>query len=459
MKLSKSVGLWDVVLMNVTAIIGLRWISLAAAGGNTSITLWFAAVFVFFLPQAFAVIELTTRYPEEGGIYVWTKKAFGDMHGFISGWCYWTNNLVYFPNLLVYIAGISVFTAGGAYQELGENKLYVILFSLAVLWSVMFFNYIGLKFGRWINNIGGIGTWITGGILIVLGIVAVIRYGLANPMPPGSFFSELIDFEKLTFFTSICFGFTGLELASIIAGEVKDPRRSIPRAVLISGIIIGAIYIAGTFAVLVALPLAEINIITGFLQGIAAIANKLGLGWISNILALLITLGGIGGTMAWFTGAARIPFVAGIDQYLPKKFGAVHPKHGSPHIAIIVQAVIATLFILMSFIGSSVEEAYLILFDTTVLVYFIPYLYMFSAYMVLRKRNGSGEGIITLPSNNSAAFVFGTAGFLTTLIAMIVVLFPPSDTSNALVYEAKVIGGFLIFVVSGVVIYLRGKRK
>ncbi len=306
MRLTKSLGVADIVLFNVTAIIGLRWISLAAATGNTSMVLWGAALLFFFLPQAFAVIELTTRLPEEGGVYVWTKKAFGDFHGFMSGWCYWTNNLVYFPNLLVYIAGISVFVAGGQFQAVGESKLYVIIFSLLALWTVTVFNVVGLRLGKWVHNVGGIGTWVTGTVLILFGVIAIIRFGNANPMPAGSFFQGLLSFDKLSLWASICFGFSGLELASVIAGEVKNPRKVIPKASIISGVAIAAIYVLGTFSLLVALPANDINIISGFLQGIAAVGNKLGLGWTSNILALLITLGGIGGLMASFTGAARI---------------------------------------------------------------------------------------------------------------------------------------------------------
>ncbi|MCG8607264.1 APC family permease [bacterium] len=453
MKLTKNLDVLDIVLFNVTAIIGLRWISRAAAVGNSSMLLWGAALLLFFLPQAFAVIELTTRLPEEGGVYVWTKKAFGNFHGFLSGWCYWTNNLVYFPNLLVYIAGISVFVAGSEFQALGEDKVYVVAFSLLALWAVTLFNILGLHLGRWVHNVGGMGTWLTGTVLILFGVIAVIRFGNANPMPAPSFFENLLSFDKLSLWASICFGFTGLELASVIAGEVKNPKQAIPKAVIISGLVIVAIYILGTFALLVALPASEINIISGFLQGIASIGAKLGLGWTSNLLALLITLGGIGGLMAWFTGAARMPFVAGVDRYLPKSFGRIHARFGSPYVAILVQALIATLFIIMSFVGATVEEAYLILLDTTLLVYFIPYAYMFCAYIVLRSKNEGSEGVITLPASNRIAYVFGGCGFLTTLLAMILSLIPPAETTNVFLYELKVIGGFLLFISVGAGIY------
>jgi amino acid transporter len=306
--------------------------------------------------------------------------------------------------------------------------------------------------------------------------VAVVRYGLANPMPPGSFFSGVISFESLELWAAICFAFSGLELASVLAAEVRDAAHTIPRAVVISGFVVAALYVGGTLALLVALPAGEINIISGFLQGIAAIGDRIGLGWTTNVLALLITLGGIGGLMAWFTGAARMPFVAGVDKYLPQAFGRIHPRYGSPYVAVSVQAVIASGFILMSFVGATVEEAYLTLLDTTLLVYFIPYVYMFAAYIALRRREFSagdpqvpagdpqappGDSLAPLiqpaairriPANHGLAIGFGVCGLLTTLLAMAVSMKPPAE-ANALLYEIKVLGGAGAFVLGGAIIY------
>ncbi len=456
-ELRKSLGGWDVVLFNITAIVGFRWISVAAAGGNTSMTLWVAALAFFFLPQALAVMELTRRMPVEGGVYSWTRSVFGDFHGFMAGWCYWTNNLVYFPNLLVYLAGISVFMAGSSYQELGESKPYVMAFSLLAILAVTLANVFGLQSGRWVHNVGGIGTWVTGAALLLFGAIALFRYGSANPMPAESFLADILTFDKLSFFAAICFGFAGLELAAVLAGEVKDPERTIPRATVFSGIVVAGIYVLGTFALLVALPRADINIITGFLQGIAAVADKLGVSWTTNLLALLITLGGIGGLMAWFTGSARMPFVAGIDHFLPTSFGRVHPKYGSPYVAVIVQAIIASLFVVMSFAGATVQEAYLILLDTTLLVYFLPYVYLFAAYAVIRSRGDAAKSDFL--KSRLAATLAGVAGLLTTLAAMAMALVPPEETTSAWLFEAKVIGGFLAFVVVGAVLYWAGTRR
>jgi amino acid transporter len=457
-QLKKTLGVWDVILLNVTAIIGLRWISLAASGGNTSMTLWVAALALFFFPQAIAVIELTRKMPEEGGIYSWTKSAFGDLHAFIAGWCYWTNNLVYFPFLLVYVAGISVFIAGSGYQDVGESRAYVLTFSLVALVVVMVANVVGLQAGKWLQNAGGVGTWGAGGILIVFGALAFARFGAANPMPVESFFYEILTFDKLSFFAGICFGFAGLELAPVLAGEIKDPERAVPRATLVSGAIITTIYVLGTLALLVALPSSEINVITGFLQGIAAIGNKLGFEWATRPLALLITLGGLGGLMGWFTGAARMPFVAGIDHFLPRSFGRLHPKYGSPYVAVILQAAIAAGFAIMSFVGASVQEAYLVLLDTTLLVYFVPYVYVFATHVLVRSRDAVPEPDYRFLKSQRLSQLAGLCGLLTTVFAMAMALVPPEETGNIVLFEIKVIGGFLAFLGVGGLVYWLSTR-
>ena len=186
-------------------------------------------------------------------------------------------------------------------------------------------------------------------------------------------------------------------------------------------------------------------------------ADRVGVSWTTNLLALLITLGGIGGLMAWFTGAARMPFVAGIDRLLPASFSRVHPKYGSPYIAVILQAIIAALFVVMSFAGATVQEAYLILLDTTLLVYFLPYVYLFAAYAVIRSR-GDAEKSDFLKSRMVAALT-GVAGLVTTVIAMAMALVPPEETASVWLFEAKVIGGFLAFVVVGAVLYWAGTRR
>jgi amino acid transporter len=198
-----------------------------------------------------------------------------------------------------------------------------------------------------------------------------------------------------------------------------------------------------------------VNVVSGFLQSIQAGAQASGLqvAWLVPLCALLYTIGNIGGVGAWLIGPARVAFVIGIDRYFPPAFARVHPKWKTPHVAILVQAGVSTLFLLLSVLGrgTTVERAYLILLDTMLLIYFLPFLYLFVVYV--RVAGAPGE-----PARLRKA-VTGVCGFLLTLFAMVVACIPPAGTPSVLVFELKVLGGASLFVLAGVVVYLRKSRR
>lgn len=462
-RLSRVMSFRDLVLFNIVAIVGLRWIALAAAGGPSSLTLWILALLVFFIPQGLAVVRLSSSYPEEGGIYVWARRAFGPKHGFIAGWCYWANNVIYYPTLLVALAGFATFIGGSATRHLEESATYVVVFSLAVLWIALGVNILGLRIGRWIHNLGGVSTWIPGFLLIAFGFWAWSRFGAANDMGLSDLAPDVSSFDTVSFFSNICFAFAGLELAAVLGDEIKDPRRTLQRAVVVSGIFITLIYVLGTWSVLAALPVGEISNITGVLQAIDSVAARLGATGTGSFVALLLTVGGIGGVGAWLGGSARILFVAGLDRYLPPSLGRVHPRWGSPHVALLVQGIIASFFIVVSHLGAGPEEAYLVLVDTTLIVYFIPYLYMFLSLIRLNPGETVLEGSVAPPATGGRQignWIWAVLGFLSVSLAIALALIPPSsvpgsDSPGPGLYFVKVIGGTALFVVSALVLYRR----
>jgi amino acid transporter len=457
MKLPRSLGLFDLIMFNIVAIPGLRWIAIAAAAGYNSIFLWTMAFLIFFVPQALAVIELSTRYPEEGGLYVWTKKSFSDFHGFLSGWCYWSNNLIYYPSLLIYIAGISVYALSAPHLE--NNKLYMSIFTVCALWFVLILNLIGMKIGKWVQNLGSLGLWIPIAVLIILAVVSVVYFGTANEFSIDKIFPNFTDYKTLAFFAALCFGFAGLELAPIMGGEIRDPRKNIPKASIISGIVVTLIYLAGTISLLLTLPEKDINIITGVMQAISKVCSKIGLPVASNVVAFLILLGGLGGAGAWLIGTARILFVAGLDRYMPPALGKVHPSWKTPYLAILIQGILSTVFIIMSFAGSTVQEAYMILLDMVIVIYFIPYLYIFASLIALRRKGIEAKKAILIPGGKAGAYITAITGFIATTIAIITALIPSEAVKVIWIYEIKVLGGCLGFILVGAFIYQLSKRR
>jgi amino acid transporter len=449
-RLSRVMSFRDLVLFNIVAIVGLRWIALAAAGGPSSLTLWVLALAVFFIPQGMAVTRLSSSYPEEGGIYVWTQRAFGPRYGFIAGWCYWANNVIYYPTLLVALAGFASFIGGSATRHLEGSTAYVVVFSLAVLWIALGFNILGLRVGRWVHNLGGLSTWIPGLLLVVFGFWAWARLGPANHIGLAELVPDVGSFDTVSFFANICFAFAGLELAAILGDEIREPRRNLQRAIVVAGIFITLIYVLGTWSLLVAVPVEGISIITGVLQAIDSVAARIGATGTGSFVALLLTLGGIGGVGAWLGGSARILYVAGLDRYLPPSLGKVHPRWGSPYVALVIQGIVASLFILVGNLGAAPQEAYLVLVDTTLIVYFIPYLFMFLS--LIRLNPGGSD-------KRRGNVIYGVLGFLSVLLAIILALIPPADSASPGLYLLKVGGGTAAFVISAWVLYERVRAR
>ena len=447
--LPRVMTLRDVVLFNITAIVGLRWLTTASAFGPASLLLWLLAMVTFFLPSAAAVRELAALDPGEGGLYRWVRTAFGPRHGFVAAWGYWVNNLVYFPSLLLTTAAIAAYAGGSRWVHLEENKLFVAAFSLGILWIALGMNLVGLRVGKWVQNLGAYGTWVPALIFVLLAAWSLARFGSATSFAPGNLLPQNFDISLVSFFATMTFAFAGLELAPTLGGEIHNPAATLRRGIFLSGIAIVAMYILGTGALLVALPVETVNITNGIPQAAAAIAVRLEaptLAPVAALVAILLVLGNLGGVGAWLAGTARIPFVAGLDAVLPAAFGRVHPRWQTPHVALLVQAGIATIFVGAGLVGSTVRDAYVALTDTTIVLYFIPYLYLFASYLRLR-RVRTWRTALT-----------GWVGFGAVVLSIALALVPPG-VAAPWVFRAKVLGGVAVFMGLGWWLARRGVRQ
>jgi amino acid transporter len=267
----------------------------------------------------------------------------------------------------------------------------------------------------------------------------------------------------LNLLASIAFAFAGLELASTMADEIENPRRNLPRSIFISGPLIAIAYILGTAAVLWCLPNKDVNVVSGFLQAIKTGAENISptLVWVAPLCAALYSIGNLGSMGAWLIGPARVAFVIGLDHYFPKTFGAIHPRWHTPYVAILVQAALATIFLLLSVLGkgTKIEDVYLILLDTQILIYFIPYLYLFIVFLIHRRRSSHVDEVMMAPGGSLGAWFTGLSGIVVTLFAMIIATIPPPDLGNPLLFRLKVIGGALGFILIGGLIYWRAHLK
>ena len=459
LQLRKSMGFWDVLLFNIATVLGPRWIAAAAHNGTSSISLWVIAALLFFVPTAMVINELSSRFPEEGGLYVWAKEAFGDFHGFVAGWNYWIYTVFYFPGLLLASASMSAYIIGENGSSLAQNRTFLLAVSFGLLLIAVGLNIIGLNIGKWLQNAGGVCTYVP--LLILVAIAgwltfkhgSVTHFTRANMMPSW-------DWDTVNFWSQIAFAFTGLELVSAMSEEVRDPRRTLPRAVFGAGALIALMYIVGTFSVLSLVPAQDVATTSGVFHAITVGSVALKIGFLGILAAILVTVGNAGGVGSTVAGIARVPFVVGIDRYLPKAFGKIHPKWKTPYISIIVQAIASGVVLLVSQISETTRGAYQGLIDVTIILYFIPFLYMYAAAIKLAARKDRSENpqAVLIPGGKPGVWIVSGIAFAVTLLSIFVSILPPGDSSNRKLFLIKVVGGTIVAMALGLVLYYRGVR-
>ncbi len=452
--LKRVLGQRDLVLLFVVAVFNLNVLPSIAANGGVTIWLWIISLILFFLPQGIAVIELSQRYPGEGGVYLWAKEVFGDFHGFLSGWCYWTNNMMYVPTVLLYFVGVSVFVLGERHHGLADNKYFALSACLFLLLVLVVLNVVGLGVGKWINNIGGIGTFVAAALLMGLGLIVWARFG--SDVTWADFKVPADPRFVLNSFGVICFGLVGLELASIMGDEIQDPTKTLPGAVAWGGVLSGALYIGATLTLLIAVSKSQISVLQGIVQAVSHMASRVGVAWIIAPFAFLLSLSIAGIGSAWLGGSARIPFVAGLDSYMPAWLGRVHPKYGTPYAALIVHAAVSLLLVLMNFWGSGVQESFQRLLSLAVVLQLIPFLYMFYALI----RTAMDPGFEKKRYGKRTLFASGASGLLTTTLGIGLAFFPAQQITSIVSYEIWMIGGTLLFIgAAAFFFFVYGQRK
>ena len=449
-------GFRDLVLFYVVTGVSLRWIAAAASIGPSSILIWLGAWLFFYVPLALSVIELSSRYPAEGGLYVWTKKAFGEGPGFIAAWTYWNSNLPYFPAVLYFAAGNVLFLRPN-WQRYSHSPQYFVIFSVSVLAALTFINLVGMNIAKWSYNTGALSMWITALMVVGMGFIAWARFGSATSFH-GSAMLPIPHLRQMIFWSTLIFAFGGCETASFLAGEIKNPRRTIPRALLIAGFTIAFCYILGTFCVLLALPSAETSNLDGLVQAIERTSERLGLHGVTSTAAALIAISNIGAAAAFLAAAARLPFVAGIDGFLPAVFGRVHPRWHTPYASVLAQGLIGIAFVFLGQAGTSVKGAYDVLVSIGVITYLVPYLFVFAA-LVRVQGELTGADVIHVPGGKAAAISIAIVGFCTTMFAILLSLIPSPEEPHKILVTVKVLGAASVLIGLGMVVYWVGKSR
>jgi amino acid transporter len=336
---------------------------------------------------------------------------------------------------------------------MADDPWYSGAMSLGILWAVIILNILGIEKAKWIQNVGGTAVWMGVGLLVVTGLVYMSGHESAQPFTADKLFVDFSDLSVLGYFGMVAFCFGGLEMSSIMAGEIKNPRRTIPLSILISSVVVGGLYMLATLMLIRALPDGDVSIIGGVPQAFQVMAASLGIHWLGALGALLVAVATVGMLGGWSTGIARLPFVIGMNHYLPDALAKVHPKWGSPWVSLLMQGVAVSALLLLATAGSTVKEAFLVLLDMSLILYFIPFLYIFAVFVVHALRNLENPALIGIFRSKMVVWIVGGLGFAVTLVSAIVSAVPTRDVENKELFVLKVVGGTALFIAVGLSFY------
>lgn len=432
-ELKRELGLRDLTLFAIACIVGVRWVPAAAHAGPGSVTLWLLAAVFFVAPLAVAVGALSVKYPGAGGLYLWTRGDFGPWHGFLCFWIYWMGIALWFPSAAMFYMSVGASTLGPTYAHLADNRTYLITASLAAICIALGTNMIGMKIGKWTENVGGAATWTLGILFVVVAFLVFSKRGAATHID----ILPKWNWETASFWATIAYAMTGLELAGLMGAEIRDPARTLPRAGWIASGFATVFYAALTVALLVLLRPEQIGEMNGYAQAGETAGQVLGASWLSPAIAIMVIVAGIGQFGGLGTAVSRLPFAVGVDKLLPAAFGRVHPRWGTPYVSILALAGVASFLLVVIQLGDTMRAAYRAMVSLMVIAGFIPYIYIFASAWLARRR------------------LSAVCGWAVTALAIICSVVPTAEVNHVWLFELKLALGTIAVIGSAWLVYRR----
>jgi len=441
----KILGFADVALLTFLSNFGVRWFAIAASIGASSIIFWLLGALLFFIPLAFISAQLSKLYPEEGGLYAWTRHSLGERSGFIVAWLYWINGIFYYPAILIFLATNFAYFLNK--PELANSGIFVCVVVLIAFWLVVLSSLFGLKANKSITEYCGIlGTIIPCVLLIILGFSFFIKTGHSATifnwralMPDHHVTSSLANL------TMIMFAMAGVEIIPTFANSVKNPKRDLYLGLIIGAIAIVACYIVGTIALNFILSPSEIQNTSGLIDAFKLVATKLHLPWLTQNVAFLLVLAELAAVSIWLIAPIVIFFKCTPKGLLPDWCHQTN-RYNAPANAILFVGALVTLIILATNLLPSVNSEYQALVVMTAVLCFIPYLFLVFAYI---------KKIKLIPGNRLLHYSFAVVIFVSLCFGIIFSFQPPANITGhgAFLYELEVFIGPIIFIALGYAIY------
>jgi len=439
----RVLSIFVLAMLNVAIMASLRNLPLVASYGLSAL-FFFGIVAIFFLiPSALVSAELATGWPKGGGVYVWVREALGDRWGFFAIWMQWVHNVAWYPVILSFVATTLAYAFKPA---LAEQKIFVVSVILVSFWGMTIFNALGIKTSSWFSTVGVIlGTIVPGLLIITLGLIWIFK---GNPIYTPLSFSALVpDFTNLgnfVFLSGLFLAFTGLEVSAVHAGDVENPQRNYPRAIILSAVIAFTLFLLGSLSIAFVIPNDDINIASGVMEAFQQFFAHYHLSWALPVIAFLLVIGAVAEVNAWIVGPVRGLYATTRHGNLPPIFHKVN-QHGVPMNLLWLQAIIVTITSLVILQLPTISAAFWILTAMTAQTYLLMYLLMFISAIRLRYVMPHVPRAYKVPYKAKGIWTLSILGIVATLFIILLGFYPPSqlNVGNIALYEFYLIVGML----------------
>lgn len=448
----KELGLRDLVLTQIMYVVGSFWVGTAAKLGDSHLVFWLLAILLFYLPQAAVVVYLNRQMPLEGGLYQWATVGLGKFLGFLTAWNLWAYTILVMATFGVMIANNLGYLLGPTAAALVSNRAYTLLVSSLAIVGITVVSLFGVRVSKWLQNIGGTTQILMFSALILVPFIAIGR-GTAETYHPLTIAVPALTWFSLNIFGKMALGaLSGFEYVAILAGECKDPARSISRATVVAVPVIALMFILGTNSVLTLVPQDKIDLVSPIPQTLTVGFSGMGIaGLIVPVLILFLLLRQLGNCALIFAGNTRLPMVAGWDGLLPAWFTRLHPKFRTPVNSIFFVGALTLAFTLIGQIGVHVQEAFQLLENAAGIFYAFTYLSLFAIPLFGAKRLAQKPPMWLMGAS--------AAGFAVSLLYSVLSVYPIIDVDSPMEFASKIIAVLVGANLIGIAIYWQSRRR
>lgn len=451
-KKTVRMGVFTLAMINVAAIVSLRGLPAESVYGLSSAFYYlFAAVF-FLVPVSLVAAELTTGWPQKGGVFRWVGEAFGPRWGFLAIWLQWIESTIWFPTVLTFAAVSLAFMGPNQSWDaaLAANDVYVLMVVLAVYWFATLLNMRGMGVSGGVTKWGGlIGTVIPSAVLVFLGM---LYWGLGNPidisMQPRDLIPDLSNFNNLVLAASIFLFYAGMEMSAVHVQETENPRRDFPLAIGLASVITVLIFVFGTLAIGFIIPKGQINLVQSLLVAFDKLFAYFHVGFLGPVLALCLAFGVLAQVVAWVGGPSKGLLQVGQAGYLPRWMQKTNAA-GVQVSILLVQGGVVTLLSVLFVLLPSVQAAYQIISQLTIILYLLMYILMFASAIRLRYKEPGTVRAFRIPGGKTfGMWIIGGLGLIGSVLACALSFIPPSQISvgSSVVYVGILMVGAIVFV-------------